>query len=687
MSNRDLLIEIGLEELPARFVTDAMNQLGSKLEEWLKEKNLSYGAVSLYSTPRRLAVLIQNAAEKQEDTEEEAKGPAKKIALDAEGNWTKAAAGFARGQGASVEDIYFKEINGVEYVHVQKFTKGKEAKELLPELQAVITSLSFPKNMKWGSYELRYARPIKWMIALFGEEVIPFSITGVSTGRQTEGHLFLGKQTAINSPADYEEALNAEYVMADPEKRKAVILEQLKQLEQDNGFSITVDEELLEEVNNLVEYPTALFGQFDEKFLELPEEVLITSMKEHQRYFPVKSEDGNLLAKFVTVRNGNSEHLGKVAKGNEKVLKARLSDADFFYNEDHKLKLDDALQKLEKIVFHEELGTVGDKVRRTKNLAEKLAGRLNFSAEDRQDAVRTAEIGKFDLVSQMVYEFPELQGIMGEKYARLMGENEAVAKAINEQYMPRHAEDAAPSSNAGALAAVADKLDTVAAFFSIGMVPTGSQDPYALRRQASGIVQILISKNWTVSFEELFDLALEGLQAENKEEAKKELAGFFKMRMKYILAERNIRYDLVDAVLESDDHSGPSLIRRAEVLQEESRSHDFKEIIEALSRVLNIAKKGEQGTVQESLFENDLEKELFRKSEEAEQAILQAGKQEDYKAYYSVLKGLKDSIDAYFEGTMVMAEDPVIRKNRLAFMVRLAALIKQFANTNTILVK
>ncbi|MFY4774893.1 glycine--tRNA ligase subunit beta [Metabacillus sp. RGM 3146] len=687
MNNRDLLLEIGLEELPARFVTDAMNQLGRKLEGWLKDKKLSYGEVSLYSTPRRLAVLIKDVAAKQEDIEEEAKGPARKIALDAGGNWSKAAMGFTRGQGVKVEDIYFKELKGIEYAHVQKFVKGKPAFELLPEMEGIITSLSFPKNMKWGSNELRYARPIKWLVALFGEEVIPFGITGVQTDTKTFGHRFLGKETAVLKPLDYENALEKEFVIADPEKRKTLILQQLKELEIENGFVIPVDEDLLEEVNNLVEYPTALYGEFEDEFLKLPDEVLITSMKEHQRYFPVKSEDGTLLSKFVTVRNGNKEHLDNVARGNEKVLRARLSDADFFYKEDHKLKIDDALAKLEKIVFHEELGSLGDKVRRIEKLTDKLTEKLGLSKEDQADAKRTAAISKFDLVTHMVYEFPELQGIMGEKYAGILGENETVAKAINEHYMPRHAEDQAPSTNAGAAVAIADKMDTICAFFSIGMVPTGSQDPYALRRQASGVVQILIAKDWRLPLEELFELALDGLEIENSKETKAELLNFFKMRLKYILAEKEIRYDLVDAVLESNEHEAASLLKRAEILQKESTNAEFKEIIESLSRVLNIAKKGEAASVDSAIFENDQEKELFEKVEEAKSSIKNNHQNADYEGIYANLSSLKPFIDAYFDNTMVMADDEKLRRNRLAQLVELSELIKLFANMNAILVK
>lgn len=336
MSKRDLLLEIGLEELPARFVTASMKQLSDKVQQWLTEKAIEFGTVEAFSTPRRLAVLVKDVEESQKDIEEEAKGPAKKIALDSEGNWSKAALGFVRGQGMTSEDIYFKELKGVEYVHVNKFIKGQQTVQLLSELAEIISGMTFPKNMRWANQELRFVRPIKWLIALFGNEIVPFSIADVETGRETKGHRFLGNSAIIEQPQRYEDTLKEQFVMADPDKRRQVILDQIKELEQEKGWIIPVDEDLLEEVNNLVEYPTVLFGHFEEEFLELPAEVLITSMKEHQRYFPVKDQEGNLLAYFVTVRNGDDRHLDKVSKGNEKVLRARLSDAAFFYKEDQK---------------------------------------------------------------------------------------------------------------------------------------------------------------------------------------------------------------------------------------------------------------------------------------------------------------------------------------------------------------
>lgn len=688
MTKRNLLLEIGLEEMPARFVTASMNQLSEKVQKWLNEKAIDFGSVQAFSTPRRLAILIEDVVEKQKDIEEEAKGPAKKIALDAEGNWSKAAIGFTKGQGLSTDDIFFKEIKGVEYAHVNKFIKGQPTIELLPELEGIITSMTFGKNMRWADQDLRFVRPIKWLIALFGTEVIPFSITNVQTGTVTQGHRFLGKEATITDPAQYESLLKEVFVIVNPDARREMILGQIKELEEANGWVIPVDEDLLEEVNNLLEYPTALFGRFEQEFLELPSEVLITSMKEHQRYFPVKDKEGKLLPYFVTVRNGNTDYIETVSKGNEKVLRARLSDAAFFYREDQKGNIDAALKKLETIVYHEEIGTLAAKTARVTNVTAALVDALNIGV-NKDLALRAAAIAKFDLVSQMVYEFPELQGYMGEKYALLKGETEEVAAAIHEHYMPKSADGELPKTEIGAILSVAEKMDTIASFFGINVIPTGSQDPYALRRQASGIVQILVDKNWEVTLEQVVDIALAGVQSAGfmkveLEQTKEEIITFFKARIKHYLQEQNIRYDLIDALLIGEVGNISFLVERAHVLEEKKETPTFKESLEALSRVMNIAVKCENKVaVSEALFENNEEKALFDKYESIRTASLATKSAEER---FTLLVSLQREIEQYFENTMVMAEDIKIRDNRLSLMKEISDLIAGFAAMNKILV-
>ncbi|WP_409297628.1 glycine--tRNA ligase subunit beta [Peribacillus sp. SCS-26] len=688
MSKKDFLLEIGLEEMPARFVTSSMNQLKEKVSAWLKEHSIEFDEIKAFSTPRRLAVLIGGAAAAQSDIHEEAKGPAKKIALDGEGNWSKAAMGFARGQGVSADDIFFKELNGIEYAYVKKFIKGQPTKELLPQLKEVITSLHFPKNMRWADEDLKFVRPIKWLTALFGNEIIPFAIAGVEAGNTSRGHRFLGNTAEINVPAQYEEALKQQFVIADPDVRREMILEGIREIESRQGWRIPLDQELLEEVNNLVEYPSALFGSYEVEYLELPQEVLITSMKEHQRYFPVLNNEGELLPHFITVRNGNKDHLETVARGNEKVLRARLADAAFFYKEDLKTDIAASLKKLESIVYQEEIGTLSDKVGRVRKLAAAISEKLELDQSTRQHADRAAEISKFDLVTNMVYEFPELQGLMGEKYARIKGEPEEVALAINEHYMPRNAEDNVPESLAGSVLSIADKLDTIVSCFSIGIIPTGSQDPYALRRQASGIVAILAGRGWDIELEELLALSLDEVEAagfakKEREDLSSELLQFFKMRIKHLLTERGVRYDLIDSVLAGKAGNVASLIERAEVLNARSEQPEFKGAIEALSRVMNLGGKAEKGSSADpQLFENQYERELHQLFRDVKE---QYGQRQGEDEKFALLASLKPSIEAFFEHTMVMAEDESLRHNRLALLSEMTESIRGFAEINKVM--
>ncbi|MBO0993971.1 glycine--tRNA ligase subunit beta [Bacillus sp. SD088] len=685
MSNQDLLLEIGLEEIPARFVLDAVDQLQKKTKEWLKERKIEFGEVRAFSTPRRLAVLISNVAESQEDTELEVKGPTKKIALDQEGNWSKAAVGFSKSQGAAVDDIFFKELKGVEYAFVQKFEKGRATEEILPDLKEIITSLHFPNNMHWGNLSTRYIRPIRWIVALFGQNIIPFTVANVDSGNQTYGHRFLGEKIRLTAPKEYEQLLLGQYVIADYETRKAAIKEQIAKLADEQHWIIPVDPTLLEEVTNLVEYPTVFQGSFQGSFLELPKEVLITSMKEHQRYFPVEDQNNQLLPHFIAVRNGDHRHLETVMRGNEKVLRARLQDADFFYHEDQKLSIEQALEKLKNIVYHEKLGTLAEKVKRVTSIAEEIAQILDVSEQEKSSISRAAEISKFDLVTNMVDEFPELQGIMGEKYALLHGEKPEVTQAIREHYQPIHPEDPAPSSIVGSVISTADKLDSIVSSFSIGLVPTGSQDPYALRRQAAGIVKILQVKNWDIALPALLKLALKGNHQEDNQELYEQLKKFFRLRLNYLLEEKGIRYDIVEAILDSEWNSIPELTQRAEVLERNSQQPNFKAIVESLSRVLNIASKAEQtANIHKDLFENEYEKKLY---EEWQQAEILMTNEHSVEARYQSLASLEPAISAYFDHTMVMTENESLKTNRLAQMKNLAKLIYQFADMNKILVK
>ena len=457
----NFLLEIGLEEMPAHLVTPAIDQLVERAADFMKENRLQYGDIKPFSTPRRLAILISDVADKADDLTKEIKGPAKKAAFDKEGNYSKAAQGFARGQGMTTDDITFKEFKGNEYIFVTKFEAGQPATEVLAGFKEVITSMTFTTTMKWARHTFEYVRPIRWIVALLDNTVVPFNILDVVSGRETRGHRFLGQTIEIENATDYENDLEKVYVQADADKRKANIVSQIDALAAENKWQIEKDADLLEEVNNIVEYPTAFVGRFDAEYLELPDEVLITSMREHQRFFHVIDESGSLLPYFVSVRNGNNEHLDNVIAGNEKVLVARLEDAKFFYHEDQKNDIDFYNNKLQVVSFHAKLGSVASHTTRVQALAAIIGHDISLTENQQHQLARAAEIYKFDLMTGMVGEFDELQGVMGEKYALLFGEDPAVAQAVREHYMPISADGDLPESVLGKVLALADKLDSL----------------------------------------------------------------------------------------------------------------------------------------------------------------------------------------------------------------------------------
>ncbi|GIO39116.1 glycine--tRNA ligase beta subunit [Paenibacillus antibioticophila] len=682
---KDLLFEIGLEEMPARFIRAAMEQLKDRMSKWLGDSVISYDSIDSYATPRRLAVLVKGVAEKQKDVHEEVKGPSRKIALDESGSWSKAALGFARSQGVDPDQFVFRELSGTEYIYVSKSREGVETSSLLSEgLLSILHAMNFPKNMRWGSYDFKFVRPIRWMVALFGSEIIDLEIAGVKSGNVTRGHRFLGQDTVIASPGEYVETLRAQHVIADIQEREAMITSQIADLAKEQNWNIAVKEDLLEEVLFLVETPTVLFGKFEESFLNIPQEVLITSMREHQRYFPVLNAEGALLPFFVTVRNGDNRSLDLIARGNEKVLRARLSDAKFFYEEDQKLAIKDALSKLESIVFHEELGTVGDKVRRIRRNSEKLTALLGADSGTAEAVSRTAEICKFDLVTQMVYEFPELQGVMGEDYARKAGESDAVAKAIFEHYQPRFAGDDVPASQVGSIVSIADKLDTIAGCFSIGIIPTGSQDPYGLRRQAAGIVQIILEHQLEVQLSQLFELAIETHAhfhelKRSKEEMMKDLLEFFGLRVRKTLSD-HCRYDVVDAVMGAGYDDVVSVVARGSGLMEAVERPEFKTVCEAFGRVSNLASKASAVKVRSDLLHDPAEAKLYQTLTEIAPEFRRQLESKDASGALTLLASLQEAINAFFDAVMVMTEDEQIRTNRLALLSAIDQELKQFAD-------
>ncbi len=591
--SKDLLLEIGTEEVPAHAMPGILKQLKENAEKALTELRLEYDSVRTLGTPRRTALLVSGLAERQPDVESERRGPSIALAFDADGNPSKAAQGFARGQKIDPKDLVQKD--GYVYAVVHEAGKGTEEilGTLLPDL---VNGLNFPNNMRWGDLDYKFIRPLRWLVALYDEKVIEFTVADIKSGRNSRGHRFLGSEDfAFSKAAAYEQECEAQFVIVDQEKRRQLILAQIEEVAKANGGKAEINEDLLEEVIYLVEYPTALCGKFEDKYLKLPPEAVITPMRDHQRYFPVKTADGKLLPLFITIRNGGKEYLETVQHGNERVLRARLADAQFFFDEDRKKSLEQHREKLKTVVFQEGLGTVYDKTERLVQLAEQVAEMLQVSAGEKEKAVRAAKLSKADLVTGMVCEFTELQGIMGREYALLDGEAAEVAQAVDEHYKPRFAGDSEPQTTTGRIISIVDKVDNLVATFSRGLIPTGSQDPFALRRQALGLVNLLITAKAHVSLSALAaaDMKLLGIDDTEKQAGlQNSLADFIRLRLKNVLGEAAIRYDVVDAVLADVDDVYTTYLRQLQYLSENNainKSIAFKVMcrpIRNLARVL-----------------------------------------------------------------------------------------------------
>lgn len=685
----DLLFEVGTEEIPARFLPPVIEQLKDRTARTLAELRLECAEIRTYATPRRLVVYARGLAEVQSELNTEVKGPAKKIAFDAQGTPTKAAEGFARGQGVAVSDLLTREIDGVEYVFAQKHEPGRPAVEVLPQaLSDLIMSLDFPKTMRWGEGVWRFARPVHWIVCLYGSEIVPVRLFGLSAGRVSRGHRALSAgPVELTRSRDYFTKMESEgHVIVDQECRRSRILSQLKDRESELGAVIPVDPDLLEEVTFILEYPAAFAGSFEEHYLQVPQEVLITSMREHQRYFPVEDERGRLKNQFVAVRNGSPDGIDLIRKGNEKVLRARLADAKFFYEEDRKQPLADRVEALAGIVFLEKLGTMRQKAERILNLTEFLITDLGLTGEAADDARRAAPLCKADLVTAMVREFTELQGVMGREYARLSGETAGTAEAIFEHYLPRFAGDRFPATVPGAVVAIADKIDTIAGCFSIGLIPTGSQDPYALRRGAQGIIGLLaagvLPPDRPVSIGCLIDQALRiyGLTGDAAAEAKGRIQEFLDARIKNLLAERGYRYDLIDAVIEVGTDSVDDVLRRAEALDCLIRGGDIQPIMAAFKRVNNLAQKAAEAPADPSCLREAAEIQLYRVFSAVNGPARAAASAGDYDGYFEMISSLRPAVDEFLDKVLVMAPEEELRRARLGLLGELSGLFSLAAD-------
>ena len=662
---KDLLFEIGAEEIPAGFLPNIIKQLGELATAALAERHIPHGSVKVYATPRRVALLINDVAERGEDVHETHKGPSVSIAYDGDGNPTKAAIGFARGKGLDVSEL--KVVDG--YIFADTTTAGLDTKEVLSEvLPSLITGLSFPKSMHWGDLEERFVRPVRWLVALFGQDVVPVTFANVTSTNVSRGHRFLGEsELTIAEPKDYLDTLTKNFIMIDQDVRRETIRKQLTELAATKGATVVWDEDLLDEVTFLVEYPTALCGTFDESYLALPSDCIITPMKDHQRYFPMVDGKGKLLPMFLTVRNGDSKSLEVVSAGNERVLRARLDDAKFFFNEDRKTPLAGRYEALTKIVFQEGLGNLKDKTERLLTLGAALAKEVGFV--DTATLERATHLAKTDLTTGMVSEFTELQGIMGKEYALLDGETPAVGEAIFEQYLPRFAGDILPTSDAGRILSIVDKVDTIVATFSRGLIPTGSQDPYALRRQTIGIINILMDSKWSLSMRPIWVKAMEllGVASEKQEELLGQLENFFILRLKNILLEQGMPYQVVDIVLSQETVT----VALAEGLGQAltaNRIDENEPLMQAYTRIFNMVKDVTFTGVDESLLKEDSEQALYKAAlpvYTTNRKALEAG---DYVKAVSLAESLVPYIETFFEHVMVMDKDEAVKQNRLQLL-------------------
>lgn len=685
----EVLLEIGVEEIPARFLVPALSDIENNIKKSLEEKRIGYKEVKTYGTPRRLILEIKSLENSQKDITIQNVGPAKNIAYDPNGQPTKAALGFAKSQGVDIKELEILKSDKGEYIAVTKHEKGKLTKELLPEiLQNLIISINFPKSMRWGIKKLKFARPIRWIVAMCDDKLIQFEIEGIKTSLKTFGHRFFGeKEFEIKSIEDYFNKLKKNNVIVDIEKRKEAILNEIKLKTSKVGEKVLIEEDLLNEVANLIEHPYPITGTFNAEFLEVPQEVLIITMQAHQRYFPILDEKGKLMPKFVLIRNGIDDSK-EVQKGNEKVLSARLSDARFFYYEDLKKNIDFFNNGLKNVVFQNKLGTIYAKVERNIKIAEKICELIKVKDNEKKDILRTVEICKFDLMTNMIgeKEYTKLQGFMGMEYAKKFGEKENVARGIYEHYMPRNQGDSLPTTKEGIVAAISDKLDTIIGCFTVGLIPKGSQDPYALRRAALGIVNIILESKLDISIFDLIDYSIDlyekaGILKSDKEEVINSIREFFKDRIINVLQNKGYRKDVIESVIMSDYQNISEIEKKLVILEKLTTKDDFKDIVMLIKRVRNISKDFEEKNIDIDLefFTEKEEKELYKYYEDFyENTKINISKREYGDFFEDVLKG-KNVINNFFENIMVMDKNQKVKLNRLSLLKSLDKVFNEVA--------
>ncbi len=695
------LLEIGLEEVPARFMPAILADLKQKAEKELQASRLLYGSIETYGTPRRLVLYIEGLPHKQDDLKKEVRGPHKQVAFAENGAPTKAGEGFANGQGVSVSDLKIKKVGDKEFVFASVTEKGIETDKVLGSLfPKLIRSLYLPISMRWGSVDFKFIRPLHWILAVCGKKVMNFEIAGIRSSNKTFGHRFFGsKPITINTAKginikDFKSALLKGKVMLDQNERKAQISDMVRETAKRKGGTALIEGDILDEVNYLVEWPVPLSGGFKKEYLSLPKDVLVTVMKKHQKYISVSDPAGRILPLFVNIANGvRKEGLKNVQEGNERVLAARLYDAKFFFDEDRKKFLEDRLPKLEKVAFYDKLGSVSEKVERIVALSDWIAKELKLNQSQRENIKRIAQICKADLLTQMVYELPELQGVMGREYSLLEGKPKEIANGIFEHYLPRHSEDIMPSSIEGAVVGIADKMDSIVGCFSINLIPSGSEDPFALRRQAQGIVSVLLNRKINLELEDLIGKSYKlyeplflgeiftagNVKYNNAQKVTSDVLSFLAARVKAVLIEGNTKYDVADAAL---SHFGDVLdvCEKAKVLSRRLKEEWFKGIVFTADRISRLAVNATRENVVEADFVQEDERSLYALHLDVNARIGEAIGRNDYETALKELSNMTKPVDDFFVKVMVMDKNEKVRANRLALLKTLERMYLEIAD-------
>jgi len=697
-----VILEIGIEEVPSLYIDKALKDLKNCALRELQRLRIECVKVQTYGTPRRFIVYLEDINSQQKDTFQQVKGPSKSIAFDKDGNPKNPVLKFAQTNQLKLEELITEKTKKGEYVFAKKLIKGEKTEILLPEVcLKLITELNFPKSMRWGRTSFRFIRPIKWLLALYNEKVIPFKLETISSERVTYGHRLLSPESVIiNSTDDYFKILEECFIIIDPEQRKKMIYDKINQIIEKHSGQKYVDETLLNEVKNLVEYPRVLLGQFDKHYLELPSEVLEAVMIKHQKYFPFYGENGSLLPLFFVVINGNLDKYKKtIIQGNERVLKARLEDARFFYQEDQKANagnlkpLDRNIEKLKNVVYQENLGSMYDKVKRLVLLAEEIGEKLQVSKHLLQIIKRSAQLCKSDLVSEMVKEFPELQGIMGKEYALLQGEDNQVAITIFEHYLPRFSDDCLPKTMSGGILSIADKLDNITSCFINGIIPDGSQDPYALRRQTLGILNIILNKSINFSIDSIIDFNIMQLLTAKVEQLEKKIDSkslrnnikdFILQRFRHFLLEKGYRYDVIDSVLIKRPTNIIEALSLIKLIQGAYHTSGFMKIITAATRTFNLSKNANVYEIDCLIFQEKEEQFLYDQYLQVKEKIEQAMSHNDYKKVFCYLEEMTVPIDTFFDHVLVMDEDVLIRNNRLTLLKKITEMYHSLADLSKI---